>query len=155
MSIPRIVRFHALYVDHSRHVSMVGTNHRRPPSPFVTRPTPAIAMASVALFRTITRAPRARRRSPGKCCNVLDWSRRLTTSRALRESYASLSRREREVMALVVSGLLNKQVGGQLGISEVTVKAHRGKLMRKMKADSLVELVRMAASLGLAPAAKG
>jgi FixJ family two-component response regulator len=58
-------------------------------------------------------------------------------------------------MALVVSGLLNKQVGGQLGISEVTVKAHRGKLMRKMKADSLVELVRMAASLGLAPAAKG
>lgn len=75
--------------------------------------------------------------------------------RILRGSYTSLSRREREVMALVASGLLNKQVGGQLGISEVTVKAHRGKLMRKMKADSLVELVRMAASLGLAPAAKG
>ena len=67
--------------------------------------------------------------------------------RALRESYASLSRREREVMALVVSGLLNKQVGGELGISEITVKAHRGKVMQKMKADSLADLVKMAARL--------
>ena len=57
--------------------------------------------------------------------------------RALRERYASLSRREREVMALVVAGLLNKQVGGELGISEITVKAHRGQVMRKMQADSL------------------
>ena len=56
--------------------------------------------------------------------------------RALRDGYASVSRREREVMALVVSGLLNKQVGGELGISEITVKAHRGQVMRKMKADS-------------------
>jgi FixJ family two-component response regulator len=72
--------------------------------------------------------------------------------RALRECYASLSRREREVMALVVSGLLNKQVGGELGISEITVKAHRGKVMRKMKADSLADLVTMAARLRLAPA---
>jgi FixJ family two-component response regulator len=72
--------------------------------------------------------------------------------RALRDSYASLSRREREVMALVVSGLLNKQVGGELGISEITVKAHRGKMMRKMKADSLADLVTMAARLRLAPA---
>src|SRR5439155_7959164 len=73
-------------------------------------------------------------------------------TRALRESYASLSRREREVMALVVSGRLNKQVGGQLGISEITVKAHRGRVMRKMKADSLADLVKMAASLRLARA---
>jgi FixJ family two-component response regulator len=75
--------------------------------------------------------------------------------RALRDCYASLSRREREVMALVVSGLLNKQVGFELGISEITVKAHRGKVMRKMKAGSLADLVNMAASLRLAPAPKG
>ena len=75
--------------------------------------------------------------------------------RALRDSYASLTPREREVMALVVSGLLNKQVGGQLGISEITVKAHRGQVMRKMKADSLADLVTMAARIRLAPAPKG
>jgi FixJ family two-component response regulator len=56
--------------------------------------------------------------------------------RVLRDCHASLTRREREVMGLVVSGLLNKQVGGELGISEITVKAHRGQVMRKMKADS-------------------
>src|ERR1700731_2685291 len=75
--------------------------------------------------------------------------------RALRERYASLSRREREVMALVVSGLMNKQVGGERGISEITVKAHRGRVMRKMEAGTLVDLVNMAARLRLAPAAKG
>jgi FixJ family two-component response regulator len=73
---------------------------------------------------------------------------------ALRACYASLTRREREVMALVASGLLNKQVGGELGISEITVKAHRGQAMQKMKADSLADLVKMAARLGLASAAK-
>jgi FixJ family two-component response regulator len=68
---------------------------------------------------------------------------------ALRHSYGSLTPREQEVMALVVAGLLNKQVGGELGISEITVKAHRGQVMRKMKADSLPDLVTMAARLGL------
>lgn len=74
--------------------------------------------------------------------------------RVLRDRYTSLSRREREVMVLVVSGLLNKQVGGELGISEITVKAHRGQVMQKMRANSLPDLVKMAASLGLASASK-
>jgi len=65
----------------------------------------------------------------------------------LRNSYAALTPRERQVMGLVVSGLLNKQVGGELGISEITVKAHRGQVMQKMKANSLPDLVRMAAEL--------
>ena len=69
--------------------------------------------------------------------------------RGLRERYASLSSREREVMALVVLGLLNKQVGAELGISEITVKAHRGRVMQKMAAHSLPGLVMMAARLGM------
>ena len=69
--------------------------------------------------------------------------------RSLRQRYTTLSSREREVMALVVSGKLNKQVGGELGISEITVKAHRGHLMGKMNADSFADLVRMAAALDL------
>ena len=71
---------------------------------------------------------------------------------ALRDCYASLSRREREVMALVVAGRLNKQVGGELGISEITVKAHRGRVMEKMKARSLADLVNLNARLHPAPA---
>ena len=67
----------------------------------------------------------------------------------LRDRYASLTPRERQVMALVVSGLLNKQVGGELGISEITVKAHRGQVMQKMKANSVADLVRIAGRLRL------
>jgi FixJ family two-component response regulator len=74
--------------------------------------------------------------------------------RAIRDCYESLSAREREVMALVVSGRLNKQIASELGISEVTVKAHRGSMMRKMKAGSLAELVTMVASLRLRSASK-
>ena len=72
----------------------------------------------------------------------------------LRDCYASLTPREREVMALVASGLLNKQVGGELGISEITVKAHRGQVMQKMKANSFADLVKKAARLGIAAAPK-
>jgi FixJ family two-component response regulator len=72
----------------------------------------------------------------------------------LRKCYDSLTPRERAVMGLVVAGRLNKQVGGELGISEITVKAHRGQVMRKMKADSLPDLVTMAARLGLQPATR-
>jgi FixJ family two-component response regulator len=79
--------------------------------------------------------------------DALSLERELQT---LRQDYASLTAREREVLALVVSGLLNKQVGGELGISEITVKAHRGSVMKKMKADSLPDLVNIAARLGLA-----
>jgi FixJ family two-component response regulator len=73
--------------------------------------------------------------------------RHLRQTQALQERYESLSRREREVMSLLVRGRLNKQVGGELGISEITVKAHRGRMMRKMRAASFAELVTMAASL--------
>lgn len=70
----------------------------------------------------------------------------------LRTCFGSLTPREREVMELVVSGLLNKQVGLKLGISEITVKAHRGKVTEKMRADSVADLVKMGVKLGLAPA---
>jgi len=85
--------------------------------------------------------------------NALERSRtalgREAEVQVLRDSYALLTHREQQVMALVVSGLLNKQVGGELGISEITVKAHRGQVMRKMRANSLPDLVTMSARLGL------
>ena len=71
---------------------------------------------------------------------------------ALRSGYESLTPREQEVLRLVVAGMLNKQIGLKLGISEITVKAHRGKMMQKMKAESLADLVKTAVRLGLAPA---
>ena len=74
--------------------------------------------------------------------------------RALQDCYASLTPREQQVMKLVVTGLLNKQVGGELEISEITVKAHRGKVMQKMKANSFADLVKMAARLSLTAAPK-
>ena len=75
-----------------------------------------------------------------------------TELQELRGCYASLTPREREVMRMVVSGLLNKQIGLKLGISEITVKAHRGKMIQKMKADSVADLVKIAVRLGLTPA---
>lgn len=81
--------------------------------------------------------------------------RQVAEIKGLRDRYASLTRRERDVMALVVAGRLNKQVGSELGISEITVKAHRGKMVRKMNAKSLPDLVKMAASLGLTSPQKG
>jgi FixJ family two-component response regulator len=87
----------------------------------------------------------------GRSRAVLTWTAR---TRAMRDNYESLSPRQREVMALVVDGRLNKQVGGALGISEITVKAHRGKVMRKMNAGSLPDLVRMADTLSMRSAAK-
>jgi FixJ family two-component response regulator len=72
-----------------------------------------------------------------------------TELQVLQDRYATLSSREREVMALVSSGLMNKQAGARLGISEITVKAHRGRVMRKMRAESLADLVNIAAKLGI------
>lgn len=80
---------------------------------------------------------------------MLDDQARIQT---LRDTYASLTPREQEVMRLVVAGMLNKQIGLKLGISEITVKAHRGKMMLKMKADSVADLVKAAMRLGLTPA---
>jgi FixJ family two-component response regulator len=99
---------------------------------FLTKPlVPEVLL--VAMQRALERSHAARRQ--------------LMQSQALQQRYESLSRREREVMSLLVCGRLNKQVGGELGISEITVKAHRGKMMRKMRASSFAELVTMAASL--------
>ncbi len=95
----------------------------------------------------------------GAISNAVERSRATLRERAslqaLRDRHDSLTPRERQVMALVVRGLLNKQVGGDLGISEITVKAHRGRMMTKMGARSLPELVNMADRLGHPTAGKG
>jgi FixJ family two-component response regulator len=70
----------------------------------------------------------------------------------LRRRYESLTPREREVMQFVISGMLNKQIAGELGTSEVTVKMHRGQVMHKMRAQSVVELLRMAETISIIPA---
>lgn len=92
------------------------------------------------------------RRAIKRSTDALEQDRQLRT---LRERYEALSTREREVMALVVAGHANKQVGSDLGISEITVKAHRGQLMRKMGAGSICELVRMSLRLRVGPALDG
>jgi len=102
---------------------------------FLTKPFP-----DAVLLDAIRHALERSRSFLGKAAEIQD----------LRDRYASLTQREQQVMKLVVDGLLNKQVGGELGISEITVKAHRGKVMQKMKADSLPDLVKMAGKLGLA-----
>jgi FixJ family two-component response regulator len=89
------------------------------------------------------------RHAIGRSAAVLDDQAEIT---ALRSNYESLTPRERDVMQCVVAGMLNKQIGMKLGISEITVKAHRGKMMQKMKAESLADLVKTAVRLGLAPA---
>jgi FixJ family two-component response regulator len=84
-----------------------------------------------------------------RSASVLDDQAELT---ALRSNYESLTPREQDVLRLVVAGMLNKQIGMELGISEITVKAHRGKMMQKMRADSVADVVKTAVRLGLAPA---
>jgi len=101
---------------------------------FLTKPFP-----DTVLLDAIRHALDRHRKSLAQVAEILD----------LRDRHASLTPREQQVMQLVVDGLLNKQVGGELGISEITVKAHRGKVMQKMKADSLPDLVKMAGKLGL------
>jgi FixJ family two-component response regulator len=89
------------------------------------------------------------RHAIGRSAAVLDDQAEV---RSLRSNYESLTPREQEVLRLVVAGMLNKQIGLKLGISEITVKAHRGKMMQKMKAESLAALVKTAVRLGLGPA---
>jgi FixJ family two-component response regulator len=101
---------------------------------FLTKPFPGEVLLS-AIRYAIDRSRNALRRE--------------AELRVLRQRYASLSHRQREVMALVASGRLNKQIGAELGISEITVKAHRGRVMQKMVANSVVDLVNIASALRL------
>jgi FixJ family two-component response regulator len=128
--------------------------------------TPVIFVTAVSDVRTIVKAvkagaveflskPVSEKDLVWAIAQALDQSRNVLAAksemRALQERYLALSIREQQVLGLVVSGLLNKQIGFELGISEITVKAHRGRLMRKMGAGSLAALVKMAGVLGIAP----
>jgi FixJ family two-component response regulator len=107
---------------------------------FLTKPfAPAVLLRAIQVALEISRT-------------CLEEQAKLLT---LRARHQALSHREEEVMAMVVRGLLNKQVSGELGISEITVKQHRGRMMRKMRARSLPELVTIAARLGFVTAGKG
>jgi FixJ family two-component response regulator len=101
---------------------------------FLTKP-----FADDALLQALERAIECSRSALGQAAEL----------KVLRERYASLTPREREVMSRIAAGLLNKQVGAELGRSEITIKTHRGRVMQKMQADSLADLVRMAAKLDL------
>ena len=107
---------------------------------FLTKP-----FADDVLLEAIRRAIERNRGALGQAAEL----------KLLRERYASLTRRERDVMTRVVAGLANKEVAAELGRSEITIKAHRGKVMQKMQAASLADLVRMAARLNVTPAPKG
>jgi len=107
---------------------------------FLTKP-----FADDVLLEAIRRAIERNRGALGQAAEL----------KLLRERYASLTRRERDVMTRVVAGLTNKEVAAELGRSEITIKAHRGKVMQKMQAASLADLVRMAARLNITPAPKG
>jgi len=121
-----------IFLTGSADIAMIVRAMKRGALEFLTKPFDAEALL-IAIQHAIKRSETALARE-----NQLH---------ALRTFYGSLTQREREVMTLVVSGLPNKQVGGELGISEITVKAHRGNVMRKMKANSFANLINMAARL--------
>jgi DNA-binding NarL/FixJ family response regulator len=147
INLPRRLRILPYVVEHSELLHCV--NLQRACTEFGDGMEPSVR----------TWAHRAQRRVAGSHRHALERSRTALVHEAemqqLRDCFASLIPGERDVMALVVSGLLNKQVGAQLGISEITVKAHRGHGMQEMKADWLADLVKMAEKLHLAVSPKG
>ena len=133
--------------------SRVGIGGRSMPVILISRSGELVMTASAVHGGSVELAKTPAGENPvlAAVCYAIERSRSVleqqAETRRLEARFSSLSAREREVLALVVAGLLNKQVGYELGISEITVKAHRGRVMRKMKATSLPQLVNMAASL--------